>query len=235
MDSSLKSSRTAAAAPARPCVVDVPRRAFHWLFALCFAGAWLTAESEHWRALHVALGYTMAGALGLRLVYGIVGPRPARLSVLWRRLSGLPAWCREALRGRVAWTQGQNLVMAAAIALLLVGLVPLALSGHAAYEEWGGEWLEEAHEFFANLLLAVVMLHLSMLALLSVLRRRNLALPMFTGRASAASGRGMPDGDPSSHGAGGEFFVPLSPLARQRTWPRPAHLRFRANRPHRRT
>src|SRR5690349_2050321 len=51
-------------------VTDAPTRMFHWLFALSFAGGWLTAESEHWRALHVTLGYTMAGLLGFRLVYG---------------------------------------------------------------------------------------------------------------------------------------------------------------------
>ncbi|MFP5400059.1 MAG: cytochrome b/b6 domain-containing protein, partial [Gammaproteobacteria bacterium] len=55
-------ARAAAPAPSRR-VVDAPTRMFHWLFALSFAGAWLSAESEHWRALHVTLGYTLAGLL----------------------------------------------------------------------------------------------------------------------------------------------------------------------------
>ena len=44
-------------------VVDAPTRMFHWLFALSFVGAYLTADGERWRALHVTLGYTFAGLL----------------------------------------------------------------------------------------------------------------------------------------------------------------------------
>ena len=39
-------------------VWDAPVRVFHWLMVLCFAGAYLTAESEKWRLVHVTLGYT---------------------------------------------------------------------------------------------------------------------------------------------------------------------------------
>ena len=48
------------AAPVRR-ITDAPTRMFHWLFALCFVGAYATADGEHWRLLHVTLGYTMAG------------------------------------------------------------------------------------------------------------------------------------------------------------------------------
>ncbi len=37
-------------------VWDVPVRVFHWLLVACFAGAWLTSESEHWRLVHVKIG-----------------------------------------------------------------------------------------------------------------------------------------------------------------------------------
>ena len=40
-------------------VWDLPLRIFHWLLAASFAGAFLTAESERWRDVHVMLGYTM--------------------------------------------------------------------------------------------------------------------------------------------------------------------------------
>ena len=36
-------------------------RVFHWLLVLSFAGAFVTAESERWRLVHVTLGYTVAG------------------------------------------------------------------------------------------------------------------------------------------------------------------------------
>ena len=77
------------------CVTDAPTRMFHWLFALSFVGAYLTADGERWRALHVTLGYTMAGLLAFRVLYGLFGPRQARLGLMWRRLGSAPAWLRS--------------------------------------------------------------------------------------------------------------------------------------------
>ena len=177
-------------------VIDAPTRMFHGLFALSFAGAWITGDGEHWRLLHVTLGYVLAGLLVFRLVYGVVGPQPARLSVLWRKLTQLPSWLRglagvdgsgcPGILRTSSWLQGQAPLMGLAIAALLLGVVPLTLSGYAAYQAWGGEWLEEVHEVFGNLLLLVVLAHLALIAGLSVLRRRNLAAPMVTGRVDGA-------------------------------------------------
>lgn len=170
-------------------VVDAPTRMFHWLFALSFTGAYLTGDSEHWRALHVTLGWTMAGLLSFRVVYGLVGPRQARLGALWRKLTGVPSWLRATLQGNAPtaahWRQGQNLLMGVFIAALLLAVVPLVLSGYATYDEWGGErlghLLEEVHEAAGQLFLMLVLGHLALLAGMSGLRRRNLALPMLTG------------------------------------------------------
>lgn len=176
-------------------VTDAPTRMFHWLFALCFVGAYATADGEHWRLLHVTLGYTMAGLLGFRVLYGIFGPRTSGLGLIWRQLSGAPAWLRALPQARsvrqVNWRQGQNLLMALAVALLLALVVPITLTGYATYNDWGdalgGDWLEEVHEFFGNTLLFVVLAHVALIAALSALRRKNQALPMLTGRVE---GRG---------------------------------------------
>jgi len=173
-------------------VTDAPTRMFHWLFALSFAGAYLTADGERWRLVHVVLGYTFAGLLGFRVLYGLLGPRPARLSALVRKLSVAPAWWRHLRTGlfslewkglAAAGRQGQNLAMAGTIAGLLLLVIPLTLTGYATFHDWGGEWLEEIHEFFGNALLALVLVHLGLIALLSVWRRQNMAWPMVTGRA----------------------------------------------------
>ncbi|MDH5539805.1 MAG: cytochrome b/b6 domain-containing protein [Rhizobacter sp.] len=170
--------------------IDAPTRMVHWLFALCFAGAYLTADSEHWRALHVTFGYTLAGLLGFRVLYGLFGPRPARLGLLWRRVAGAPAWLRALAQARsisaVPWRQGQNLLMAAAPLALLVLALPLTVSGYATYADWGdrfgGDAFEELHEFFANGFLLVALLHLALIVGLSLLRRKNQAQAMLTGR-----------------------------------------------------
>lgn len=172
-----------AAAPRGRRVIDAPTRMFHWLFALGFVGAYVTADSEHWRLLHVTLGYGVAGLLAFRVLYGLAGPRQARLGALWHRVAGFPAWVRDALAGTPKWRQAQGLFMGAAIVLLLAAVVPLTLSGMGTYQEWSaGDWLEEVHEFFGNAMLALVLGHLGLLLLLSVLRRRNQATPMVTGR-----------------------------------------------------
>jgi cytochrome b len=182
----------AAKAPGR-LVTDAPTRMFHWLFALSFLGAYLTAEGERWRALHVTLGYVFAGLLAFRVLYGLFGPRKAGIGMLFRKLRGAPAWVRSAVQAfrqgslqGVSWLQAQNLLMATAVVAMLVLVIPLTLSGYGTFNEWGealgGDWLAEVHEFFGNAFLAVVLGHLALIAGLSLLRRKNQALPMLTGR-----------------------------------------------------
>jgi cytochrome b len=168
-------------------VNDAPLRMFHWLFASSFVGAWVTADVESWRALHITLGYTLGGLLAFRVVYGLVGPRRARLGLLWRRLQALPAWWQamkqHPARGPLPWRQGQNLLMSGVIVTLLLTPLPLLLSGLATEQDWGGEWLAEAHEVLGNTLMVLVFAHLGLLVALSIWRGRNQALPMLRGRA----------------------------------------------------
>ncbi|WP_296510022.1 cytochrome b/b6 domain-containing protein [Rhodoferax sp.] len=190
-------SGAAPAQAARRRVVDAPTRVFHWLFALSFLGAYLTADGERFRLLHITLGYTMAGLLVFRVLYGLLGPRHAGLALLWRKLSGLWPWAQSLKAAvnttakadtppAVNWRQGQNLFMALAIVALLVLVLPLTLSGYATFHEWGdflgGDWIEDVHEFFGNTVLAVVLAHIAAIVGLSLLRRKNLAAQMVTGR-----------------------------------------------------
>jgi cytochrome b len=183
-------------------------RMFHALFALSFCGAYITADSEHWRLVHVVLGYTLGGMLAFRLVYGLLGPRPARLSTLWRKSSGTWAWMKSVKAAlfsgdwqAVAWRQGPILLMAASLTTLLMAVLPLTLSGYASFNEWGGDGVVEAwnalHEFFGNTALTLVLAHLTLLAGQSYWRKKNLAMPMITGRIE---GKG-PDLVPSNRSA----------------------------------
>ena len=176
--------------PVRRRSTDAPTRVFHWLFALSFAGAYLTAESEQWRLLHVTLGYGFAGLLVWRLLYGFVGPRQVRLGLLWSKLSAAPVWFQTLRSGNGPWPalarQGSHIAMALAVLLMLALVLPLVLSGYATYNEWGGAWaedaLEEAHEFLGNAFLAIALGHVGLIAVLSVIRRQNMARPMLDGR-----------------------------------------------------
>lgn len=178
------SAQTQAPRPASRRVTDAATRMLHWLMALSFTGAYLTADGERWRLVHVTLGYTLGALVVCRLLWGLFGPRQVRLSMLLRKLQGLPAWLKSLSTLQPAWRQGQNLVMALAIALILGLVLPLTLSGYAVWDEWGGEWLEDVHEFFGNAMLTVVLAHIGLIAFLSLLRRNNQALPMLTGRVA---------------------------------------------------
>jgi cytochrome b len=174
-------------------------RMFHWLFALSFVGAYISADSEHWRLVHVVLGYTLAGLLAFRVVYGLVGPRPTRFSTMWRKVSGAKAWLKTLqtawhLGGslqKVAWRQAPVLLMAMSLLALLAVVLPLTLSGYGTFHEWGGdlgvEVFEYLHEFFGNTALSLVLVHLALLAGQSYWRQKNLALPMLTGRLEGRS------------------------------------------------
>jgi cytochrome b len=170
---------------------------FHALFALCFIGAYVSADSERWRVLHVTLGYTLAGLLVFRLLYGLFGPRPARLRLLFARLKpartwlgSLLAWVRRdpaAPTATALWRQTEHLALGVALVGLLVTTVPLTVSGVATYFEWGGKWFEDLHEASGDGMLALALTHVGVLALMAVLRRKNTARPMWDGRIA---GRG---------------------------------------------
>lgn len=186
---------------------DSATRMFHWLLALSFVGAYATAESERWRAMHVTLGYTLALLLVFRLIWGAVGPRHVRWSALGRRLQGLGPWLlswrtkavapangvKEAALAASAWSQvgiqlrqGAALLLALGVLLLLVTIVPLVISGWMTYNEWGGEWLGEVHEFFGNSLLMLALLHLVLIAALTAVRGKSQITPMLTGRTAGS-------------------------------------------------
>ena len=167
-------------------VNDWTTRSFHWLFAFSFLGAYLTADFERLRGVHITLGYTMLGLLGFRIVWGLVGPKHVRFKLLFGKLSGLRAWLvatRQAPNIQtIGWKQGQNLLMAGIVLSLLVLVVPLVGSGYLVDHDLGGKFIESAHEFFGELYLWSVVAHLGLIALISMTRGRNMASPMLTGR-----------------------------------------------------
>ena len=170
-------------------VTDAPTRMFHALFGLMFALSYITAESEHWRSVHVATGYTFAALLVFRVLYSWVGPKSLSLSALWRKLALIPSWVRSLQDPfTVNWRQGQNLAMALMIATIMLAALPLTLSGYALFNELGPVWwtdaLEEVHEFFGNLILLGVVSHLAMVVVMSVSRGQNMARPMWSGTVS---------------------------------------------------
>jgi cytochrome b len=183
--------RPAAPAHSKPLIWDAPVRVFHWLTALCFAGAYVTAESEAWRLVHVTLGYTMAGLVVFRLAWGFVGTRHARFADFLRGPSAVLRYARSLAAGRPEPHAGHNPAGAWAIVALLALALGVAAFGWATYSDFGGETAEEVHEALANLMLGIVGLHVAAVLLSSWLHRENLVAAMISGRKPAPPGQGI--------------------------------------------
>lgn len=175
----------------RILVWDAPVRVFHWLTVLCFAGAWLTAESERWRLVHVTLGYTMAGLVGFRLLWGVVGTRHARFASFVRGPRAIARYVGSILRGRPEHHTGHNPAGAVAIVALLGFAALVTFSGWATYNELGGHWLGETHEAIASAMLAVIGVHVAGVVLGSIVHRENLVASMVHGRKAASPAEGV--------------------------------------------
>jgi len=166
-------------------VWDPAVRAFHWLLALSFLGAFLTAESERYRDVHVALGYTVLGLVAFRLVWGLVGTRYARFWSFAFGPRSVLTYLKSLLTGSPQHYLGHNPAGSWAIYALLALSLLAGASGYAVYESVGGHWIEEVHETFANLLLAAVAVHLAGVVVSSLLHRENLVRSMLTGYKDA--------------------------------------------------
>jgi cytochrome b len=162
-------------------VWDLPVRVFHWTLATSFAGAYLLAEGERLRNIHVMFGYTVLGLVLFRLVWGLTGTRYAQFSSFMYRPREMANYVLGLLRGDRPHYVGHNPAGSLAIwaILILAGLT--GLSGYATYNEFGGDAFEEVHEFFANTWLMVVGLHIAGVIVSSLLDHENLARAMITG------------------------------------------------------
>ncbi len=189
-------------APSRR-IVELPMRLFHTIMAISFVGAYITAESERFRLLHMSLGYTLFALVIFRILWGILGPRQSRLSVAWRKFEVLKEFKSDILNfpeSLMHWN-GQTLrklamlaLTAAAFSTLLVSIF-ITMTGYAIYNEIAGDWMSEVHELFGNLLLMAVLFHIAVIVLLVLGRKSQGIRPMWSGRR-AGSG---PDVAKSNH------------------------------------
>lgn len=165
-------------------VTDAPTRMFHWMFALCFSGAYLTSESERFQIIHAGFGYSIVSLLIFRFFYGWLGPRSVRWASVMTKLKSGWAGCNT-LHLRSVRTANlktlHNFVRVLTTSNLLALSVPLLWSGHVLYVG-SSNWLEEVHAFAANTMLLGVLMHLFLLLGGGVARGTNLAAPMLYGK-----------------------------------------------------
>jgi cytochrome b len=163
-------------------VWDIPVRVFHWLLVICFAGAWLTSESERLAMIHYAFGYTACLLVLIRLVWGLIGTRYARFRQFLKSPKAVIDHFMAILRRRPHHDVGHNQAGGVVMFGLMILILLIGLSGYLSVKEFLGNFVSEVHEAIASLAMAVVILHICAAILMSVLERQNLVKSMVNGK-----------------------------------------------------
>jgi len=189
----------AAGVPATPQLIwDLPTRVFHWLLAACVIGAWLTAETERSRMLHLALGYSAGVLVAWRVMWGFVGSRYARFAEFVRSPAAALSYLRGYLPAARAAGQtqthyvGHNPAGAWAVLALLATVALVVATGWVTYQDDSAELWGALHELVGNGIMVLVGLHVAAVIATSVLHRENLVRAMVNGYKRARSGEGIP-------------------------------------------
>jgi cytochrome b len=173
----------------RILVWDLPTRAFHWGLALCFAGAYITADSERYRDIHVALGYSLGGLIAFRVLWGLIGSRYARFSSFPLRPEAVKRYLGSLFSERPEHHVGHNPAGSYAVLLLLTLGAASSITGYLTYNEIIGD---DPHEVAANLMLTMVILHVAAVVVSSRLHKENLVGAMISGFKRGRSEDGIP-------------------------------------------
>jgi cytochrome b len=156
---------------------------FHGLLVVSFVGAYLSAESERLQIIHLTFGYTLAGLIAFRLLWGMVGSRHAQFRDFWPSPTKVWQYALSLIgKAQAPHYIGHNPLGALAVyALLLLGIA-VSVTGYAYLQELGGDWMEEGHGLIANMMLGLVGLHIIGVLISSFAHQENLIRGMVTGK-----------------------------------------------------
>jgi len=163
-------------------VWDIPVRIFHWLLVICFAGAWLSAESERLQMIHYAFGYTACLLILIRLLWGVIGTRYARFSQFLKSPKAVWGHFMAMLRRHPHHDVGHNPAGGLVMVALMLFVLMIGLTGYFSVKEFLGNFSSEAHEIISSLAMAVVILHILAAIVMSVVERQNLVKSMVNGK-----------------------------------------------------
>jgi cytochrome b len=180
-------------------------RIFHWSLVGFFLLAYVTEDEL--LTVHAYAGYAVAGLIVFRLIWGLIGTRHARFSDFLTGPATLKRYLGQLLKGRAPRYVGHNPAGAAMVIALLVTLALTAFTGMALiagdgsgplagtiFANLSGRTLEEVHEFCANLVLGLVVLHIAGVLISSLMHQENLVKAMVTGRKRLARAPGSDNG-----------------------------------------
>lgn len=191
---------------------DLPTRIFHWSLVLAVSVAVITGElGGTWMDVHGKAGLTIVGLVTFRIVWGFVGSTHARFLNFVPTPSKIMAY----LKGR--WQGVGHNPLGAFSVLALLGLLAvqattglftnddIAFTGplNVLIDETLSARLTGLHRQLANVLLALLALHIVAIFFYVRFKKDNLVKPMVTGW------KDVPKGQSASKAGPGAFTVAL--------------------------
>jgi cytochrome b len=170
-------------------------RYFHWSLVSAFLIAYVTEEDL--LTVHTWAGYLILLLISIRFVWGFIGTRYARFSDFVYSPGTVIQFLKDTMHLRAKRYLGHNPAGGAMVILLIVSLLVTTTSGILLlgveeqagpvahwFNQGGSFWseiLEELHEFFANLTLLLVFIHIIGVIVESLIHKENLVSAMLTG------------------------------------------------------
>ncbi len=176
-------------------VWDLPTRLFHWLLAVCVAGALVTQYlGGTAMAWHFKFGYGALALVIFRLIWGLIGSRYARFSSFVRSPRSIAAYLRHGT-GSGPHQLGHNPLGALSVLAMLVLVLLQAGTGLFSNDEISAEGplaklLDESvsgriSEFHAHIsgtaIYVLIGLHIAAIAYYRLRKKLNLVKPMISG------------------------------------------------------
>jgi cytochrome b len=190
-------------APVR--VWDPYVRIFHWLLVIGIAASWITGENE-WYETHYQIGLGVGWLILFRILWGFVGSPTARFTHFIKGPGAVIAYMKTMFARKPSHAFGHNAGggLMVLVLLLVVGLQaftglfntddvlfdgPLYDNVPEAVSKFAGAW----HGRLFNILLALIAMHVLVIAVYFFWKRENLVRAMVTGRAFLPKGNGEAD------------------------------------------
>jgi len=184
-------------APVCVCLWDPALRLFHWALAVCFMTSYLLGEfGPAIMTWHFWSGYTISALLGFRLIWGILGPAPARFGHFLAGPCSIARYAAVMGRREPSYWPGHNplggwsvvLMLALLAAQVATGLIsdpedyinvgPLAHLVDISVSRTATAW----HGIISTLLLVLVGLHIAVVLFYRYWKHEDLIGPMLHGR-----------------------------------------------------
>lgn len=181
----------------RERIWDPVTRVWHWVLVLGVGVSWafgkyMSLDNVLW---HFYLGYLILGLLGFRIIWGLVGPAPVRFKTLLPMPSAIAEYIKTLPRRTPSGSGGHNplgalWIIAMIILLTAEGITGLFIDADDFFEygplfdsvsEDTAKLLNGWHYYLSNIILGMVILHVSMLIFYLLWKKENLIKPMISG------------------------------------------------------